>query len=197
MRSRTRNAPVHRRGSRLSLTVTSETTSPEGVIALQVIGGTAAVFGDYLAADTVLPARFGFLPAGEAVAHVLEEAGSDANARVRAHPILVVGEAFGYGTGRESPARALRAAGVRAIVAASFGRMFYRNAINNGILAVECPALVRAGVADGEALEVDARGAAVRWKGRKFGIAAVPELLQRIVLAGDLITHGRNLLRAP
>jgi 3-isopropylmalate/(R)-2-methylmalate dehydratase small subunit len=160
-----------------------------------VISGSVAVFGDYVSADAVLPARYGFLSASEAASHVLEEAGPGANERVRANPILVVGEAFGYGTGRESPARALRAAGVKALIAVSFGRMFYRNALNNGILPIECAELVRAGVADGEQVEIDTSAAVVRWKGREFGIEAVPALLQEIILAGDLIAHGRNVLR--
>ncbi len=159
-----------------------------------MIRGAVAVFGDYVAADTVLPARHGFLPASEAAAHVLAEIGPETNARVRAHSILVVGEAFGYGTGRESPARALRAAGVRALIGASFARMFYRNAINNGILPIVCGELVRAGVTDEDEVEIDTAAAAVRWKGRAFGIAEVPALLQEIVQAGDLITYGRRFL---
>lgn len=162
---------------------------------LGVIRGSVAVFGDYVAADTILPARHGFLSASDAAQHVLAEIGPDANSRVRSHGILVVGEAFGYGTGRESPARALRAAGIKALVGASFARMFYRNAINNGVLPIACGELARAGIADGDVLEIDTGASLVRWKGRSFRIAEVPALLQEIVLAGDLIEHGRNLLR--
>jgi 3-isopropylmalate/(R)-2-methylmalate dehydratase small subunit len=162
---------------------------------LGVIAGSVTVFGDYISADAVLPARYGFLSAAEAASHVLEEAAPGANARVRANPIVLAGEAFGYGTGRESPARALRAAGVKALIATSFGRMFYRNALNNGILPVECAELVRAGVAEGDEVEIDTGAALVRWKGRQFRIDAVPALLQEIILAGDLIAYGRNVLQ--
>jgi 3-isopropylmalate/(R)-2-methylmalate dehydratase small subunit len=162
---------------------------------LGVIAGSVTVFGDYVSADAVLPARFGFLSAAEAAGHVLEDAAPGANARVRANPIVVAGEAFGYGTGRESPARALRAAGVKALIAASFGRMFYRNALNNGILPVECAELVRAGVAEGDEVEIDTGAALLRWKVRQFRIDAVPPLLQEIILAGDLIAYGRNVLQ--
>jgi 3-isopropylmalate/(R)-2-methylmalate dehydratase small subunit len=164
---------------------------------LGVIRGSVAVFGDYVSADAVLPARYGFLPVAEAASHVLEEAGPGANARVRANPILLAGEAFGYGTGRESPARALRSAGVKALVAASFGRMFYRNALNNGILPIECADAVRAGIAEGDDLEIDTGAALLRWKARQFRIDEVPALLQEIILAGDLIAYGRNLLQRP
>ena len=158
------------------------------------ITGTVAVFGDYIAADAVLPARHGFLSAADAVPHLMGELGDAANARVRANPILVVGEAFGYGTGRESPARALKAAGVRALIGVSFARMFYRNAINNGILAIECAPLVRAGIKDGD--EVEIAPALVRWKGREFAIAEVPPLFREIIAAGDLIAYGRKVLAA-
>ena len=160
----------------------------------QAITGAVALFGDFIAADTVLPARHGFLSAADAVPHLMADLGADANARVRANPILVVGEAFGYGTGRESPARALKAAGVRALVGVSFARMFYRNAINNGILAVECPALVRAGIRDGDTVQVHAT--LIRWEGREFGIATVPPLVREIIAAGDLIAYGRKVLAA-
>ena len=162
---------------------------------LGVIRGSVAVFGDYVAADTILPARHGFLAASEAAEHVFAEIAPGANLRARSHPILVVGEAFGYGTGRESPARALRAAGIKALVGASFARMFYRNAINNGILPIVCGELVRSGIADGDAVEIDTVLSFVRWKGCSFRIPEVPALLQEIVLAGDLIEHGRNILR--
>jgi 3-isopropylmalate/(R)-2-methylmalate dehydratase small subunit len=161
----------------------------------EAITGTVAVFGDFIAADTVLPARHGFLPAADAVAHLMGDLGGDANARLRTHPILVAGEAFGYGTGRESPARALKAAGVRAIIAVSFARMFYRNAINNGILALECAQLVRAGIEDGD--EVQIESARLRWNERVFPIAEVPPLVRQIIAAGDLIAYGRKLLAAP
>jgi hypothetical protein len=65
----------------------------EVITALGAISGAAAVFGDFIAADTVLPARHGFLSASEAARHVLEEIGPDANTRVRTHSILVVGKA--------------------------------------------------------------------------------------------------------
>ena len=72
--------------------------------------------------------------------------------------------------------------------------MFYRNAINNGILPIECGELVRAGIKDEDEVEIDPVAAALRWSGREFRIAEVPALLQEIVQAGDLITYGRKLL---
>ena len=71
-----------------------------------MIKGTTTVLGKFISADVVLPARYSFLPAAEMALHVLEELSAQVNAHVREHPFIVAGEAFGYGTGRESPARA-------------------------------------------------------------------------------------------
>ena len=158
--------------------------------------GKAAVLGDYISGDVILPARFAFLDREAMAERVLEELDGTANARVRAAPILVVGAAFGYGTGRESSARALRAAGVRVAVGGPFARMFYRNAINNGLLVLDCPALARDGVADGCEIEIDAAAGTIRCAGRAYDIAPVPELVSRIVAAGDLVEYGRRVVAA-
>lgn len=158
--------------------------------------GKAAVLGDYVSGDVILPARFAFLDREAMAEHVLEELDETANARVRRTPVLVVGAAFGYGTGRESSARALRAAGVRVAVGGPFARMFYRNAINNGLLVLDCPALARDEVEDGCDIEIDTGSGKIRCAGRDYDIPPVPELVRRIVAAGDLVEYGRRLMAA-
>lgn len=163
---------------------------------MTIIRGSVAVLGYPLtdapvSADAVLPARYSFLQPEQMAERVLDELGLGVNARVRAHPILIVGTAFGYGTGRESPARGLRAAGVRALVGLSFSRMFFRNAVNNGVLALECPALIRAGIAEDDLLEIDLQQSEVRWRGREFAVAALPPLILGVLAAGGLIAYGR------
>ncbi len=152
---------------------------------------TVAVFGDYVSGDVILPARYAFLDAEAMAEHVLEELDSTANARVRGAEVLVAGTAFGYGTGRESSARALRAAGIKVAIGGPFARMFYRNAINNGLLVLDCPALVRDGVEDGSEIEIDAVAGTVRYSGREYTVPPVPDAISRIVAAGDLVEYGR------
>ena len=94
-------------------------------MAAEPIKGEVTVVGGFVSADIVLPARYSFLPPSEMAEHVLGELPAEVNQSVRSRPIIVAGEAFGYGTGRESPARALRAAGVKAIVGGPFARMFF------------------------------------------------------------------------
>ncbi|MGH7292237.1 MAG: 3-isopropylmalate dehydratase small subunit, partial [Myxococcota bacterium] len=149
-----------------------------------------------ISADVVLPARHSFLAPEQMAEQVLLDLGPEANRKVREHPVLVAGEAFGYGTGRESPCRALRAAGVRAVVANSFSRLFFRNAMNNGIVVVQCPALVKEGVQDGDDIEIALAESVVRWKGKTFAIAPFSDVVAKIVEAGSLINYGRALLAA-
>lgn len=158
------------------------------------IRGTAGVFGDHISADVVLPARHSFLPAAQMAENVLMDLGADANRKVRSHDIIVAGEAFGYGTGRESPARALRAAGVRAVIAVSFSRLFFRNAINNGIVVIQCEALARSAVKDGDELTIALAEGYVQWNGQQFSFTPFTDVVGRIVEAGSLVEYGRQLL---
>jgi 3-isopropylmalate/(R)-2-methylmalate dehydratase small subunit len=157
--------------------------------------GTAAVLGDFVSADIVLPARHSFLPPAEMAANVLGEMGAEVNGKVRAHPILVVGNAFGYGTGRESPARALRAAGVKAIIGGPFARMFFRNCLNNGILALECPELAQSGVKDGDQVSVSIADAKIVHAQHTYAFAPIAPIVVAIVAAGGLIPYGKALLQ--
>ena len=154
------------------------------------------LLGDFISADAILPARHSFLPPQEMAQQVLAEVSAQVSAAVRTRPIIVAGEAFGYGTGRESPARALRAAGVRAIVGGPFARMFFRNAINNGVLLLDCPEIAGCGIGDGDELNIDVAAGAIRWRQRTFHAMPVPDIIRNIVAAGSLIDYGRALLGA-
>lgn len=158
------------------------------------IHGSAAVLGDHVSADVVLPARHSFLGPEQMAENVLMDLSAEANQKVRKHPIIVAGEAFGYGTGRESPSRALRAAGVRAVIAKSFSRLFFRNAINNGIVVIQCPQLASMPVRDGDEIEIALAHGRVKWKDKTFSIAPVTDVVAKIVAAGSLINYGRQLL---
>jgi 3-isopropylmalate/(R)-2-methylmalate dehydratase small subunit len=158
------------------------------------VSGPAAVLGDFVSADVILPARHSFLAPAEMAANVLGEMGAEVTKKVCSHPILVVGTAFGYGTGRESPARALHAAGVRAIIGGPFARMFFRNCLNNGILTIECPQLAAAGVRDGDTVSVSLGDSTIRHGDSVFAFKPIAPSVLAIVAAGGLIPYGRKLL---
>ena len=165
-------------------------------MARQAIKGAVTVLGGFVSADVVLPARHSFLKPEEMAEQVLQELSAEVNAGVRSRPIIVAGEAFGYGTGRESPARALRAAGVKAIVGGPVARMFFRNAINNGVLLLDCPEIVATDIANGDLLEIETWTGVIRWKGREFRTAPIPEIIDNILAAGSLIDYGRTVVAA-
>ncbi len=172
----------------------SETGAEGSHLETLVIKGKTAVVGEFVSADVILPARHSFLDPEDMATHVLEELESTINERVRSSPILVAGKAFGYGTGRESPARALRAAGVRVILGGPFARMFFRNAINNGILVLDCPKLFADGVPNGSVIEIDVDKNEVRWDERVYSVPPVPRIVRRIMDAGSLIEYGRLVI---
>lgn len=161
---------------------------------LPLICGSVARFGDHVSADVMLPARHSFLPPEGMAENVLMDLGPEANRKVRTHPIIVAGEAFGYGTGRESPARALRAAGVKAVIAKTFSRLFFRNAINNGILVIQCRELAALPVQDGDEITIEPAKGLIRWKDRTFPFPPVTDVVANIIAAGSLISYGRQLL---
>jgi 3-isopropylmalate/(R)-2-methylmalate dehydratase small subunit len=158
------------------------------------ISGAATVLGDYVSADAILPARHSFLPSEEMAQQALRELGAEVNDRLRSRSILVAGKAFGYGTGRESPARALKAAGIRLIAGGPFSRMLFRNAVNNGILVIDSVDLVGSGIQDGDEVSFDLADGIVRWKDRAFSAPPVPRIVSDIVSAGDLVSYGRQIL---
>ncbi len=147
--------------------------------------------GDSISGDTILPSRHSFLPGPEMAEQVLSELGADVNRRVRQRPILCAGPAFGYGTGRESPARALAAAGVKALIGGPFARMFYRNAINNGILVVEAPD-VYADVEEGSYLRILLADGRIEGLARNWRFAPIPDFVLDVLRAGGLIGYARQ-----
>jgi 3-isopropylmalate/(R)-2-methylmalate dehydratase small subunit len=162
----------------------------------RILGGRTAVIGDFVSTDKILPARHSFNPHEQIAQHVLDEAGPGVNKAVRASKALAVGEGFGYGSGRESAARGVKAAGIELIVAKSFGRLFYRNAINQGILAIENRAIAGSSVADGDEITFDLQTQELRWNGKEFEVPPIPTIVIDIIRHDGLIGYAQNM-KAP
>jgi methanogen homoaconitase small subunit len=107
---------------------------------------------------------------------------------VKEGDIIVAGRNFGCGSSREQAPRALLGAGVAAVVASSFARIFYRNAINVGLPLIEADVLVM----QGEILEVDLAEGVVRAGGRVFKGTKLPAFLREILDDGGLVSHRRR-----
>lgn len=159
-----------------------------------MIGGPCLVLGDDVNTDEIIPGRYlGSIDPKELAEHALEPLGPELQARLRASRVVVAGRNFGCGSAREQAASCLIGAGVQAVVARSFARVFFRNAINTGLVAVECSDAVD-GLRDGDELFVDVTEGSVRVGGERFAFSPYPESLRRILDAGGLIPYVASQL---
>ncbi|MEV6845716.1 3-isopropylmalate dehydratase small subunit [Actinoplanes sp. NPDC051411] len=152
-------------------------------------GGTVIKFGDNVNTDVIIPGRYLVsIDPAELAEHAFEPLGPEVQARLRSADVVVAGRNFGCGSAREQAASCLVGAGIKAVVAASFARVFFRNAINTGLIAVECPKAVSV-VADGGELRVDYEAGVVETGARRFAFPAYPPGLRAILADGGLIPH--------
>jgi 3-isopropylmalate dehydratase small subunit len=160
-----------------------------------LLSGRAWKYGDDVNTDVIFPGKYTYTitdPA-EMARHALEDLDPAFAGAVRPGDILVGGRNWGCGSSREQAATCLREAGVRAIVAASFARIFFRNAVNSGLLPVACPAAAEA-IRPGETVTVDVERCAVSCAAGEFSFPPLSPSLREIVAAGGLIPMLRNQL---
>lgn len=154
-----------------------------------VVGGSAIVFGDDVNTDVIIPGRYlGSIDPIELAEHAFEPLGAQVQARLRDSDVVVAGRNFGCGSAREQASTCLIGAGISAVVAHSFSRVFFRNAINTGLVAVECPQAAAA-TEDGARVLVDYREGTVRVGDRTYTFTPYPAGLRVILEAGGLIPH--------
>jgi 3-isopropylmalate dehydratase small subunit len=153
------------------------------------LGGRCLKLGDNVNTDEVIPGRYLVsIDPAELAQHAFEPLGEDVQRRLGESQVVVAGRNFGAGSAREQAATCLIGAGVQAVLAASFARAFFRNAINTALVAVQCPAAVEA-VNDGDELFVDVEAGTIDAAGRQFEFTPYPEALRRILDAGGLIPY--------
>jgi 3-isopropylmalate dehydratase small subunit len=153
------------------------------------VGGRAIVFGDDVNTDVIIPGRYLVsIDPAELAEHAFEPLGPDVQQRLLQSAVVVAGRNFGCGSAREQASTCLIGAGIRAVVAKSFSRVFFRNAINTGLVAVECPDAVDA-VPDGGEVLVDYAAGTVTVGQESFAFAPYPPGLRVILEAGGLIPY--------
>ncbi len=159
------------------------------------VRGKAFVFGDRIDTDVLAPGPYMREPLAVLASHCLEAVDPDFAGQVRPGDIVVGGESFGIGSSREQAVQALAELGVGAIVAKSFARIFYRNALNLGLPALVCADLE---AARGDELEVrPAEGRILNHSsGREFACEAIPAQLMEIVAGGGLMPWLERKLAA-
>ncbi|RXE57281.1 3-isopropylmalate dehydratase [Methanoculleus taiwanensis] len=149
-------------------------------------------FGDDIDTDAIIPGRFlTIYDEKELAEHVFEGTRDELRATVAEGDILVAGNNFGCGSSREHAPLALRGAGIRVVIAKSFARIFYRNAVNTGLLPLVCPEAEA--IEDGSAIAVNTAEGYIEVDGRRLAIEPVPPFLQRIVDAGGLVEYAKGM----
>ena len=148
--------------------------------------GRAWIVGDGIDTDALAPGRWMHRPLEELAAHCLEDALPGFARKVRPGDILIAGRDFGVGSSREQAVEALKSLGVAAVVARSFAGIFWRNAINLGLPALEGDAT---GVAPGEDVSLDLDRAVLRHAGGKIPLAPLPDFLRELIRDGGLVPH--------
>jgi 3-isopropylmalate/(R)-2-methylmalate dehydratase small subunit len=154
--------------------------------------GRAWVLGDGVSTDAIMPGRFNLTTDRGALARAcLCEARPEFAAAVRPGDVIVAGRNFGCGSSREHAPVSIAAAGVVAVVAASFARIFARNAVNIGLPVIRCSEAVTA-ISDGDDIEVDVRSGVVTAGARRWRGEAPSPLAIRIAEAGGLVELVRG-----
>lgn len=153
------------------------------------LGGVCVRLGDNVNSDVIIPGRYLVsIEPRELAEHAFEPLGEEFQRRLRKAKVVVAGRNFGCGSAREQAASCLRGAGVQAVVAASFARVFFRNALNTGLVAIEAPEAAAAAAA-GDEVYVDLDAAQVEVHGERYPFQPYPESMRRILAAGGLIPY--------
>lgn len=161
--------------------------------------GSVWKYGDNVDTDAIIPARYLNMSTAEELAkHCMEDIDTGFAGAVQSGDIVVGGANFGCGSSREHAPLALKGAGVSCVIAESFARIFYRNAINIGLPILACPEAV-AGAEKGDALTVDLEAGTITnaRTGQVYHTAPFPPFIMSIIEAGGLVPYTRERLKSP
>lgn len=148
----------------------------------------AYVFGDNVDTDVIIPARYlNSFDEAELALHCMEDIDADFVKKVNKGDIVVAGYNFGCGSSREHAPIAIKAAGVSAVIAKSFARIFYRNALNIGLPILECPECGK--ISQGDELEIDFDEGVIKnlSKGESYRTEPFPPFIKNIIEKGGLL----------
>jgi 3-isopropylmalate/(R)-2-methylmalate dehydratase small subunit len=155
--------------------------------------GRAHRFGDDVNTDYIISGRHKFrtLDMDELARHVMEDLDPHFTVRLKRGDFLVAGKNFGCGSSREQAPLALKHAGVAAVLASSFARIYFRNSINNGLPALVCDT---SGIEDGDTLEIDLAGGLIRnvTRGCEIKSHPLPRVMLDILSEGGLVDYMRK-----
>ena len=162
------------------------------------VKSTVIKYGDHVDTDVIIPARYlNTTDHKELASHCMEDVDSDFKAKSEKSKIIVAGRNFGCGSSREHAPIAIKASGVQLVIADSFARIFYRNAIDIGLAIVECPA-ASAAIREGDEVAVDLDTGKIDdlTTGESFTAAPFPPFIQEIIKSGGIAAVVRKRMEA-
>jgi len=159
------------------------------------IKGKAWNYGDNINTDFMLPGRYLELTdLNELAKHAMEGIDPAFAKKVQKGDIVVGGRNMGLGSSREHAPLALKYAGVGAVVAESFARIFYRNAFNVGLAAIECPGISKK-ARTGDEIEINTTSGIIMVKGENLRIKTLPDFMVQLLNEGGLVPYLRNHMK--
>jgi len=153
--------------------------------------GKVFKFGDNVDTDVIIPARYlNSSDPAELAKHCMEDIDKEFVNQVQPGDIIVANKNFGCGSSREHAPIAIKAAGVSCVIAETFARIFYRNAINIGLPIIECPEACK-GMESGDEVEINFDSGTIynKTKGTSYQGQAFPEFMQKLIAAGGLVNY--------
>lgn len=153
------------------------------------IRGRVFKFGDNINSDIIIPGRYLiYIEPQKLAEHAFEVLGEGFPGKLLGFEVFVAGRNFGCGSAREQAVTAIQGLGIKAVVACSFARTFYRNAINSGLPIVECPEIYNA-VQEGDEMEIDLEASEIRHGGRQYAFPGFPDSVRKLLELGGLAEY--------
>ncbi|MCX9025837.1 MAG: homoaconitase small subunit [Candidatus Methanoperedens sp.] len=157
---------------------------------LNRISGRVWKFGDNIDTDVIIPGKYlRTTDMNVFASHVMEGIDPEFAKKVKKGDIIVAGKNFGCGSSREQAPLALKHAGIACIVAESFARIFFRNAINVGLPIIEA----KIDCNEGDIIEIDLGNGIVKHKDKTFSATKLPDFLREILADGGLVEHRKKV----
>ena len=145
-------------------------------------------YGDNVDTDVIIPARYlNTTDKAELASHCMEDLDADFHKKITAGDVMVAGKNFGCGSSREHAPIAIKESGIAMVIAESYARIFYRNAINIGLPIIECPEAARE-IQNGDVVTADFDKGIItdETTGKQYAVTPFPEFIQKIIKVGGL-----------
>jgi 3-isopropylmalate/(R)-2-methylmalate dehydratase small subunit len=159
-----------------------------------MIRAKAVKYGDNVDTDVIIPARYlNISDMKELTKHCMEDLDANYFEKIKDGAVIIAGKNFGCGSSREHAPIVIKESGVKIVIAETFARIFYRNAINIGLAIIECPQAAKE-IEDGDEIEVDIKNGVInnKTKTTAYKIDPFPEFMQKIIDAGGLVEYVKK-----